>query len=288
MVNGLAIAIQAAMLSALYAVVSIGFTLIFGVGGVLNLAHGATITIGAFAGFYAVSAFDGGVFVAVTAAVLVSGAFGGVLYLGLIRPFRDDPTIIMILTLIVAIAIEYLFLVVEGTSAYTVPQLVAGTTTVMGASVPYNLVAIFVASWLIIGAVFYWVNRTDTGRAIIATSMDSKGAFLVGIDSDRINLLMWVVASILAGIAGYFFGSYLTIGWSMGRTPLILSFAIVILGGLGSVRGSVIGAYLIGSIEVVTTNVINPQLQGLAPLVAVIVILLVRPSGLYGKEIDIG
>lgn len=276
------------MISALYALVAIGFTLIFGVGNVLNLAHGATITIGGFAAYYAANTFGLGIAGAVLASLLVPGLFGSVLYLVLIRKFRDDPVVVMLMTGILILAVESLFLVVEGTSAYTIPQLAPGTTAVAGASVPNNLIAIFVVSWAIIGAVFYWVNRTDTGRAIIATSMDEKGAFLVGIDGDRINLLMWVVASMLAGLAGYFLGSYLTISWSMGRTPLLLSFAIVILGGLGSIRGSVVGAYIVGSLEIVTTNLINPQLQGLTPLVVVIAILLVRPSGLYGTEVDVG
>ncbi|MGQ4554305.1 ABC transporter permease subunit [Halobellus sp. GM3] len=288
MADPLTIVVQAAMISALYALVAIGFTLIFGVGGVLNLAHGATLTIGAFSAYYAVNALGLGLLGAVATAAVVPALFGAGLYFVLIRKFRDDPIIVMILTLVVTVAVESLFLVVEGTSAYTLPQLLSGNTTVAGASVSYNLVAIFALSWVIIGAVFYWVNRTDTGRAILATSMDGKGAFLVGIDTGRVNLLMWVVASVLAGLAGYFLGSHLTIGWSMGRTPFILSFAIVILGGLGSVKGSVVGAYVIGTIEVLTTNVLNPQLQGLAPLVVVIIVLLVRPSGLYGTEVDIG
>lgn len=288
MVSVLTIAVQAAMISALYALVAIGFTLIFGVGGVLNLAHGATLTIGAFSSYYAANSLGLGLPGAIIAAIVVPGLFGVLLYMLLIRRYRDDPMIVMILTLVVTFAVESLFLVVEGTSAYTLPQLLPGNTTIGGASVSYNLIAIFALSWVIIGAVFYWVNRTDTGRAILATSMDRKGAFIVGIDTGQINLLMWFVASVLAGLAGYFLGSFLTISWSMGQTPLILSFAIVILGGLGSVKGSVVGAYIIGTIEVITTNVINPQLQGLAPLVVVITMLLIRPSGLYGTEVDIG
>jgi branched-chain amino acid transport system permease protein len=132
---------------------------------------------------------------------------------------------------------------------------------------------------------FYYVNRTDTGRAILATSQDRKGAFLVGIDSSRINLWMWILASVLAGIAGLFLASYgITANPTMGRSPLILSFAIVVLGGLGSIRGSVLGAYIIGTLEVATITY-DPALSGVAPLVVLIALLLVKPSGLFGKEV---
>jgi branched-chain amino acid transport system permease protein len=134
---------------------------------------------------------------------------------------------------------------------------------------------------------FLYITKTDTGRAILATSQDRKGAFLVGIDSTRINLWMWLLAAMLAGIAGLFLASNgEAVTWDMGRQPLILSFAIVVLGGLGSIKGSVIGAYLIGSLEILTTNFVDARLAGLAPLVVLLLVLFVRPAGLYGQEVE--
>jgi branched-chain amino acid transport system permease protein len=275
------------MISALYALVAVGFTLIFGVGGVLNLAHGASIAIGAFSAYYAVSALGLGIVGGLAAALVVPAIFGALLYLGPIRKFQDRPVLVMILTLVVAVAVERMFLAVEGASSQTIPLLVGGTTQIASASVQNNLLLIFLFSWAAILALFYWITRTDTGRAILAVSQDRKGAFLVGIDSGRINLLMWVLAGALAGLAGLFL-AYQTGGaaWNMGRTPLVISFAIVIVGGLGSIRGSVIGAYIIGTVEVLTINLVNANLQGLMPLIVLVAVLLLRPEGLFGKEVE--
>jgi branched-chain amino acid transport system permease protein len=143
---------------------------------------------------------------------------------------------------------------------------------------------LFVVSWSIIVALFLFVNYTKLGKAILATSMSHKGASLVGIKSRRINLTTWIIAGAFAGIAGLFLGSYLTASFAMGRNPLVLSFSIVVLGGIGSIRGSVVGAYLIGFLEIATTNMIDPRLQGMAPLVVLVLVLLVKPEGLFGRE----
>jgi branched-chain amino acid transport system permease protein len=277
-------AVQAIMISALYALVAVGFTLIFGVGGVLNLAHGASIAIGAFSAYYAVSVFGFGIVGGLLAALVVPAIFGALLYLGPIRKFQDRPVLVMILTLVVAVAVERVFLAVEGASSQTIPLLVGGTTQIASASVQNNLLLIFLFSWLAILALFYWITRTDTGRAILAVSQDRKGAFLVGIDSGRINLLMWTLAGVLAGLAGFFLASQQGVRFDIGRAPLVLSFAIVVLGGLGSIRGSVVGAYVIGTLEILTIRLVSPNLSGLAPLVALILVLLIRPAGLFGRE----
>jgi branched-chain amino acid transport system permease protein len=288
MVSIITVAQDALILSSLYALVAVGFTLIFGVGNVLNLAHGASITLGAFAGNYAAQVMDLGVPGAVVAALVVPALFGAILYLGPIRRVQDYPILVMIMTLVTAVIVETLFLRVDVPVSQTSIQLVSGSTPeIMGQSIQYNSLVLFVVSWLLLIMMFLYITKTDTGRAILATSQDRKGAFLVGIDSTRINLWMWLLAAMLAGIAGLFLASNgEAVTWDMGRQPLILSFAIVVLGGLGSIKGSVIGAYLIGSLEILTTNFVDARLAGLAPLVVLLLVLFVRPAGLYGQEVE--
>ena len=288
MVDALNVVVNAVLISALYALIAIGFTLIFGVGGVLNLAHGASITIGAFGAVYATNVLEMGLLGAVVAAVLVPAAFSAALYLGLIRRVQDQPVMVMILTLVTAVAFEQLLLTLVGSQPQAIPPLVGGQITFAGSRFQTNLLVVFALSWALIAGLFLFVNRTMAGKAILATSMSRKGATLVGIDADRINLSTWVLAGVLAGLAGLFLGSFQTASWSMGRTPLVLSFAIVVLGGIGSIRGSVVGAYLIGTLEVVTTSVVDPRLQGLAPLVVLVGVLLVKPEGLFGRELAHG
>ena len=272
------------IISALYALVAIGFTMIFGVGGVLNLAHGAVVAVGAFSA-YAVSVRGLGPWTGALAALVAGGLFSVGLYLLMIRNVADEPIMVMILTLVSSIIVEEFLRTFVGSQPRAVPSLANGQVSVAGATVQTNMLLMFVVSWLLIGALLVFINHTDTGKAIIATSMSAKGAAVVGIDSDRIHLYTWLIAGVLAGIAGVFLASYLTANWAMGRQPLILSFSIVILGGLGSIRGSVVGAYLIGFLEVFTVNVVNPRLSGVASLVVLVLVLLVKPEGLFGREL---
>ncbi|WP_435180075.1 branched-chain amino acid ABC transporter permease [Halorussus sp. AFM4] len=285
MVDVVSTAINAVTISALYALVAIGFTLIFGVGGVLNLAHGAILTVGAFTAYYATSALGLGIWVGAAAALAVGGLFAAALYLGMIRWVQDEPILVMILTLVTSIAVEQFFVVTVGTQAKAVPSLLPGQLSFAGLSVQTNQALTFVLSWLLIGGLIVAVNYTQTGKAILATSMSAKGAALVGIESDRMYLYTWLLAGALAGVAGVFLASYRTASYTMGRGPLILSFSIVVLGGIGSIRGSVLGAYLIGFLEVFTVSYVDSSLSGLASLVVLVVVLLVRPEGLFGREL---
>jgi len=277
------VVVNAVMISALYALVAIGFTLIFGVGGVLNLAHGASITIGAYAAYYVTSAFGLNVWFGAIGALVVPAAFSALLYAGVIRYVEDDPITVMIMTLVTSIAIEELVKVQFGTQSLAVPSLVSGQFHVLG-GIQVNRVLVFALSWVLIGLLFAVVNYTRTGKAILATSMTAKGAALVGIESDRMYLYTWILAGAFAGLAGLFLASLRTADPVMGRTPLVLSFSIVVLGGIGSIRGSVIGAYIIGFLETFTQSYGSSSLTGLASLVVLVLILLVKPEGLFGRE----
>ncbi|MGZ0747706.1 branched-chain amino acid ABC transporter permease [Haloparvum sp. AD34] len=285
MVDLLTTIINAVMISALYALVATGFTLIFGVGGVLNLAHGATLTVGAFAAYYTTTALGLNIWIGTVAALLVAGLFSAVLYLGLIQWVQDEPIMVMILSLVTAISIEQFFIVVEGTQPKAIPSLIPGQLAFAGISVQANQFLAFLLSWVLIGGLIVATNYTQTGKAILATSMSTKGAALVGIESNRMYLYTWVLAGALAGVAGVFLGSFTTASWAMGRQPLVLSFSIVVLGGIGSIRGSVVGAYLIGFLEVFTVSYVDSSMSGLASLIVLVVVLLVRPEGLFGREL---
>jgi branched-chain amino acid transport system permease protein len=222
---------------------------------------------------------------AVLAALLIPALFGAILYLGVIKRFEHEPIMVMILTLVTSVAIEQLVLSVFGAQPKAVPQFVDGTVSLAGASVQQNLLAVFVLSWTLIGGLFLFINYTQQGKAILATSMSAKGASLVGIKSDRINLATWIIAGGLAGVAGMALGSQLGASFAMGRNPLVLSFSIVVIGGIGSIRGSVVGAYLIGFLEIAVIQFVSNDLTGIAPLLVLVLVLLVKPEGLFGREL---
>jgi branched-chain amino acid transport system permease protein len=281
----------AIFLSALYAIIAIGFTLIFGVGGILNFAHGSFITVGMFAAFLVTNS-SGWIDLPVWAGLL-AGTGAGVLvavvtYLGIIRFVRDKPVTVLILTFVVGFFIIYAIRIwassIDGVEALSIP-----VPQVMGTAF-LNNVFIFVTSWLSIGLLFYFVNYTRTGRAIIAVSQSDKGAALVGISAEKINLITWALAGGFAGYAGVLLaGAFGNGSWLMSiqpPAPLILSFAIVILGGLGSIKGSIVGAYIIGFFETFVVNFApgGEQLAGVSSLALLVVFLLVKPEGLFGRE----
>jgi branched-chain amino acid transport system permease protein len=282
----------ATFLSALYAIIAIGFTLIFGVGGILNFAHGAFITVGAF-GAFLVTNSSGLIELPIWAGVLVGtlagAAIAALTYVGVIRYVRTRPVTILILTFVIGFFIIY-FIRIVSSSILGVNPLQIPVQPVIGTSSFLNDVFIFVTSWLFIGLLFYFVNYTRTGRAIIAVSQSDKGAALVGINAEKINLITWTLAGAFAGYAGVLLaGAFGNGSWLMSiqpPAPLILSFAIVILGGLGSIKGSVVGAYIIGFFETFTVNFVpgGSQLAGISSLALLLVFLIMKPEGLFGRE----
>ncbi|WP_254832269.1 branched-chain amino acid ABC transporter permease [Haloglomus salinum] len=282
--------INAISISSLYAIIAIGFTLIFGVGGVLNFSHGALITIGAEASWLISGGSSPlklglnpavGLIGGMITAALVSGA----LYLGVVRFVEDEPVTLLILTFIIGFFIQHACRVfLTGTGNFSVDLIVEGSTSLGGVGVQNISVFIFVLSMLLVALTGLFVSRTKTGKAILAVSMSDKGAAVVGIDARKINLVTWLLAGAFAGIAGVLLTMKNTGTWTMGTQPLILAFSIVILGGLGSIKGSVVGAYIIGFTETITTQYIDSSLQGFSALVLLIVFLLVKPEGLFGRE----
>ena len=284
MVNTANLAVNVLLLGALYSLIAIGFTLIFGVGGVLNLAHGAAITLGAYAAYYVTEA-GFSIWIGALAAFVLPGLFSYALYRGMIKRVAGHPITVLILTLVAGLVVEQVFLVVAGTQPLAIPALVGGQTELFARGVENNRIAAVGLSWLLIAGLFYFVTRTKQGKAILAISMSKKGAALVGIESDHVYGYTWLIAGALAGIAGLFLASFLTANPLMGRNPLLLSFAIVVFGGLGSIRGSVLGAYLIALLDQVTVTMISTRLSGVAALVVLVLVLLVRPEGLFGREL---
>ncbi len=289
--TGLQILIDGFAISALYALGAAGFTLIFGVSGVLNLSHGAIMVAAAVAA-WSVGNMGSGPYLGALAGVLVGLAVALVTYAGIVRPIQRSRAIpteekeIFVLTgtLLWGIMIQEVIAYFFTSNPKTVRPLIAGVVNIVGVRTPMNEILTAVACWTVIGLLWLLVNRTRPGRALLAASMNARGVTLLGFELSRIYVLVWAIYGVLAGIAGVLLAMFLGVS-SDGIGPLTASaFSIVVLGGLGSVSGSLIAAYVVGYLETITAYTVSPTIRTIPVLLLLIVVVYVRPQGLLGRR----
>ena len=278
------IIIQGLLLSGLYALIAVGFTMIFSVGRVLNLAYGVYIMLGGYVYFQCVQVWHLPKPVGFLIAVAAGVAFAIATYQILVRRLENNPVAVEISTLILAVVMQALIVMIYGAASRTMWPLVNGVLRTDGITVPYNILMATIASWFILGGLMWFVHKTHLGRAIMAVSMDRKGAMVSGIDPRRISLITWMISGGLGAVAGVFFATYTQLDPSMWVGPLIIAVAVVVIGGIGSIMGSLIVAHLIGFMETITTTLITPELRGVFTMILIIVVLVAAPKGLLGKE----
>jgi len=278
------IIVQGLLLSGLYALIAVGFTLIFSVGRILNLAYGAYLMIGGYVYFYISQQLGLPVLAGVLLAAVVGCAAGLLKYQLLVRPLKGDHVAIEISTLILAVVLQAGIVLLFGDSAKVLLPIVPGVTQVAGASVTYNILAASIASWVILISLYLFIRKTHLGRAMQAVSMDKKGAAISGVNADRVNMITWGISGTLGAVAGVFFASYTQLSPSMWVAPLIIAVAVVIVGGIGSIIGTLIVAHIIGFMEIITVAVIAPELRGVFTMLLIIGVLVIRPQGLFGRE----
>ena len=279
-------------ISSLYALGATGFTLIFGVTGVLNLSHGAIMVAAAVAAWAASGSFEldsylGAIFgVLIGTLLTLTTYFLIVRRLQLSRAIREEEKEIFILTatllwgIMIQEAIAYLFT----NNAKAVLPIVEGVVTIAGVRTPANEIFTACVCWLTIGALWLFVNRTRAGNAVLAASMNPKGVTLLGIELSVVYVAVWAVYGALAGIAGVLLGMFLGVS-SYSAGPLTASaFSIVVVGGLGSVSGSLMAAYVVGYLETLTAYLVSPAYRAIPALVLLVLVMYVRPRGLLGRR----
>lgn len=280
----LQIIIQALLLSGLYALIAVGFTLVFSVGRILNLAYGAYLMIGGYIYYYLAQVLGLSPAIGVACAAVV-GCFAGLLkYQFVAKKLKGDQVAIEISTLILAVVVQSGIVLIFGDSSKVLLPIVPGIVQIAGASVTYNILAATVASWTIIVGLYLAIKKTHVGRAMQAVSMDKKGAAISGVNPDHVNMITWGISGTLGAVAGVFFASYTQLSPTMWVAPLIIVVAVVIVGGIGSIIGTLIVAHIIGFMEIMSVALIAPELRGVFTMILIIVVLVVRPKGLFGRE----
>ena len=269
---------------AFYALLALGFSLIYGVARMVNLYHGSYYLLGAY--FYYVYSVPMKLPLALAALASLASVVALAIFLDryVISRVRHSSTTVMILTLGLASFTQYLVRIIFGAKYLNVQGFVTGSINLLGVVVPATRFLAFVVAISLIAAMWYLIRRTSAGRSIMAVAQDKLAATYMGVNANQAYLLTTGISAFLAAAAGILVAPFLTVEPAMWLFPLIKAFAIVILGGLGSLEGSVIVAFLLGYIETFVSLAISTNMRELVFLAVVLVVLIVKPSGLMGKE----
>ena len=278
------ILIYGAVTSAIYALLAVGFTLIFGVARILNLAHGSFYALGAY-GTYVLTSIAGlPLWSAALIAIVFVALFGVVVEKVLIRPLRHSQLGVLMISLAVALIVEQTLFLVFGSEYRNVPSFVDAKINFGGVDVAgQRLLTLAVAS-VAIGALYMFIQFTRLGSAILAISQDPEAAKYMGIPSDKIFSLVMAISAALAALAGVMAGPFLSVQPSMHLLPIVKAFAIVVVGGLGSIPGSIAAAFLLGYAETCVAYLISSSWTEIVSVLATLLMLVFRPAGIFGKR----
>ncbi|RLI76706.1 branched-chain amino acid ABC transporter permease [Archaeoglobales archaeon] len=280
----LKIIVFGAVVSGIWALVASGFSLIFGVARILNFAHGTLFVLSAYFGIVLVKNIGVNNYLAFILGILFVGIVGVIVFKLTISPIKTHEVMVVIVTLAIALLVEQFLLLIFGEHGISFPSLVGGIQNIGGIKITnIRILSLIIAIATLILLEFF-ITKTKTGKMITATSQDMEAAMLMGIDVDRIYLITMFISSILAGLGGLLYSQIFATTPIVSVKALIYAFAIVILGGLGSLRGSIIASFIVGYVIVVTITFLGARWSEFVMLLTIISILVVKPTGLFGVE----
>jgi branched-chain amino acid transport system permease protein len=276
--------VYGAVISAIYAMLAVGFTLIFGVARILNLAHGAFYALGAYGVYVLTAGAHLPLLLAAAMSVLFVAAFGVAMERVLVRPLRRSVLAVLMITLAVSLMVEQILLLTFGSEARNVPSMINATVAIGGADISGQRLLALTGGIVILLGLWLFMQKTRLGAAILAVSQDAEGAQYMGIPSDRIFSIVMGLSAGIAAAAGVLVAPFQSVIPGMGLLPLVKAFAIVIVGGLGSIPGSILGALLLGYSETIVAFNISIEWSQIVSVAAVLITLILRPAGFFGKR----
>ncbi|WP_426146365.1 branched-chain amino acid ABC transporter permease [Polaromonas sp. DSR2-3-2] len=271
---------------AFYAMLSLGLAVIFGLLGVVNFAHGALYMLGAFAAWIMLDKFGINYWFALVLAPLVVGAFGVVIErLFLKHLYKLDPLYGLLLTFGLALIVEGVFRELYGASgqSYPVPELLSGATDLGFMILPNYRAWVVLVSLVVCLGTWFIIERTSLGANLRAGTENAALVQTFGINVPMMVMLTYGAGAALAALAGVLAAPIIQVNPLMGSNLIIIVFAVVVIGGMGSILGSVITGLALGLVEGMT-RVFYPEASSIVVFVVMVIVLMVRPAGLFGKE----
>jgi branched-chain amino acid transport system permease protein len=269
--------------------VAMGLTVVFGLLGVMNFAHGEMLLWGAYLG-YTVLAFSGSFWLALALAPLGVAVIGGIIEVSTLRPiYKREPLHGLILTFGLAMALRELVRPIWGKDTLTIkqdqlPEIAQESIPLLGLTYPTYRLMVFAFAVLVMLGLWVFFTRTRAGIMVRAAVQDSEMLDGLGVNVSRVFTLTFAASAAVAALAGVLLGPWFTVYPTMGVEMILLAFIVVILGGMGSVGGSVVAALLIGVVQTLLALKFNPQRASILVFAMMILVLIWRPRGLFGKE----
>ncbi len=271
-----------------YALLAIGFSLIFGVARIVNIAHTAFYMVAAYCIYFASHKLGLHVLVGMAAGIVLVPIFGLIVFKIFIDPIREHEAAVLIGTIALAIALQEAMMIIFTGDYLSVPPIVAGYFMIFGVKVFYQHLITFVAVMMVLSGLRFLLMNTRLGVAIRATAQDREVANLMGMNESRVAMITVGISIALAALTGAVIAPLTIVDPYMWMHPLIMMMAVVVLGGLGSIKGSFIAAYILGFSEALVVFLIpmGAFLKGSVALSIMILVLLVRPEGLFGVAFE--
>ena len=268
----------------IYALLASGMTLIFGVAHIVNLAHTAFYVVAAYFMWFFMSQLGLNPIASIAITLPAVTILGLLSYQFLINRVRQHAQAVLLITIALAMVFQEITLALFGSHLHTSPALIAGTTTIWGVIIPNQRLLLLGVVAVVIVALWLFLSKAKLGTAIRATANDPEVASLMGISVPRTLLITMGIGTFLAAVAAVLMASvwvFFPFAW---MAPLTMILAIVVLGGLGSIKGSIIGAFIIALVETLVVFLLPEQgyMQMALALLAMVIVLAVRPGGLFG------
>lgn len=274
------------MLGSTYAIVALGLTLVFGILQIPNFAHGHMYMLGAYVCFFLMTVLGFAYWPALAVAALVLGLGGCALELLVYRPLRNAPHINSFIAALGALMIlENVVVLLWGPQAHRIPNPHPGFIDFFGIIMTQQRLLVIVAAVMLIVLLQLFIKKTKLGSTIEAVAQNSEGARLVGIDVNLVSSMTFAIATALAAVAACLVAPIFMVSPGMGVMVGMKSFVIVILGGLGSIPGAILGGYILGLIEAIGGGYLSAAYKDVYGFGALVLILAIKPTGLFGKEI---
>lgn len=267
--------------ASVYMLIAVGVSLVFGVLGVMNFAHGEFTTIGAYMAVFAVSAISGNILLGMALGIVASAALGAVSYVAVIGPMRDKPHLMTLLaTFGLALACQGLVYAIWGGSSRTVPRN-TDAFDLLGATVPVTSAANIVVAAVVITGLVLVVGRSSFGREMRALAQNRREAELAGINTGMVEMAAVTLSAAVAGIAGVMLAQRVGITPFTGFELVLKAFAIAIVAGLGRIQGVVVVAVILGMAEALVSTYVDGSLSTAVVFATLLITLMIRPSGLF-------